>query len=214
MDARGGRKTPRKLIWSVLIAVGALVASTLAHAGECEGRFPEGWFGIAPSHPALTNVTMPGFSPLYLVKQAVTISRPEDCQYVYTSDVFRMVSNPVAGGLVAGCVGDFDGDGIDDVALLMRRQRDGAVIPFVFRSGAAKHQGAEIEPVIDPYGFAEDKSTWPGPLCIPKPPNGVFKSWVDEETVIKVVGDLFTIGWKTYFWNPSAGRFDGIFTQD
>ena len=29
-----------------------------------------------------------------------------------------------------------------------------------------------------------------------------------------VVGDLFAIGWKTYFWNPALGRFDGIFTSD
>jgi hypothetical protein len=28
------------------------------------------------------------------------------------------------------------------------------------------------------------------------------------------VGDLFTLGRKTYFWNPTLGRFDGILTTD
>jgi hypothetical protein len=28
------------------------------------------------------------------------------------------------------------------------------------------------------------------------------------------VADLFTIGWKTYFWNPKVGRFDKILTAD
>ena len=32
------------------------------------------------------------------------------------------------GTLLAGCVGDFDGDGRTDVALLMKRQRDGVVV--------------------------------------------------------------------------------------
>jgi hypothetical protein len=29
-----------------------------------------------------------------------------------------------------------------------------------------------------------------------------------------VVGDLFVIGWKTYFWNPASKRFDAILTSD
>jgi len=71
----------------------------------------------------------------------------------------------------------------------------------------------EIEGITDPHGFAQDKSVWPGPFCIPKPANGVFKSWVSDDSV-NVVGDLFTIGWQTYFWNPKVGRFDGILTTD
>jgi hypothetical protein len=54
---------------------------------------------------------------------------------------------------------------------------------------------------------------WPGPFCTAKPPSGVFTSWVGGDKV-DVVGDLFTIGWKTYFWNAKTGRFDGIFTND
>jgi hypothetical protein len=83
----------------------------------------------------------------------------------------------------------------------------------VFRSRGDQYQVTEIEGITDPYGFAEDKSIWPGPFCTPKPPRGVFKSWVGDGNV-NVVGDLFIIGWKTYFWNPTAARFDGILTTD
>jgi len=154
-----------------------------------------------------------GFSPLYVVKQPITISRAEDCQYVFTGDVFRMVETRGVGAMLAGCVGDFDGDGRADVALLMKRQRDGVVVPFVFRSQGPKYQATEIEGITDPQGFGEDKSVWPGPFCIPKPTSGVFKSSVSDDSV-NVVGDLFTVGWKTYFWNSTLGRFDGILTTD
>jgi hypothetical protein len=95
----------------------------------------------------------------------------------------------------------------------MKRPPDGVVVPFVFQSQVSQYRATEIEGITDPQGFAEDRSVWPGPFCIPKPGNGVFKSWVDDAT-INVVGDLFTIGWKTYFWNPALGRFDGILTTD
>jgi len=63
-----------------------------------------------------------------------------------------------------------------------------------------------------PNGFSEDRSVWPGPMCIPKPPTGVFES--DLGGNVTVVGDLFIIGWKTYFWNPATGHFDAILTSD
>ena len=191
-----------------IVAIGVGVA----HAADCMDRFPESRFGIRPSHPAVAKLAREGFSSLYLVKRPITISRPEDCEYVYTYDVFRMIDTPAAGALLAGCVGDFDGDGHPDVALLMKRQRDGAAVPFVFRSRDGKSEVTEIEGITDPHGFAEDKSVWPGPFCIPKPPNGVFTSEFGGQ--VNVSGDLFTIGWKTYFWNPVLGRFDGILTSD
>ena len=176
-------------------------------------RFPEGRFGIPLSHPGLAKVVRDGFSPLYLVKRPIGMLRPEDCQYVYTADVFRMVDTRMTGALVAGCVADFDGDGRTDVALLMKRQRDGVVVPLVFRSRGAQYELTEIERITDPYGFAEDNSVWPGPFCQPKPKSGVFESEVGGRTV-NVIGDLFTIGWRTYFWDPTANRFQGILTTD
>jgi hypothetical protein len=204
----------RQLIGIVLVVLGIVApAADAGQSVDCMERFPEGRFGIPLSHPAATKVMRPGFSPLYLVRQAIGSLRPEDCQYVYTGDVFRIAVTLRAGALLAGCIGDFDGDGRLDVALLLKRQSDGLIVPFVFLSRMAQYEVTEIEPITDPDGFAEDQSVWPGPYCIPKPSGGVFKSWVDDDTV-KVVGDLFTIGWKTYFWNPAAGRFESIFTTD
>lgn len=203
-----------RLAWSLIVTLGAVAfCAGVAQAFDCMDRFPEGRFGIALSHPAVAKLVLEGFSPLFVVKQPITIARPEDCQNVYTGDVFRMIEARAVGTLLAGCVGDFDGDGRADFALLMKRRRDGVVVPFIFQSRGSQYRATEIEGITDPQGFAQDKSVWPGPFCTPKPANGVFKSWVDGDT-INVVGDLFTIGWKTYFWNPTLGRFDGILTTD
>lgn len=208
------RRLSRRCARSIVLALGILaLAPTVADAVECTGRFPEGRFGIAPLHPALADVAVPGFSPLYLVKKTVDISRPEDCQFLYAGDVFRMIDSRVTGALLAGCVGDFDGDGIDDVALLMRHLHDGVIVPFVFLARGTGHDVIEIEGIVDPDGFAVDKTVWPGPFCVPRSPDGVFRSLVDSEAV-DVIGDLFTVGWRTYFWNPRTGRFDGILTND
>jgi len=203
------------LIGSLVVALGVIVLSMgIAHAEDCMGRFPEGRFGIPLSHPAVASgkLAVQGFSPLYLTKRPGSNSGAEICDDVYTGDVFPMVETRAAGTLLAGCVGDFDGGGRVALALLMKRQRDGAVIPMVFRSRAAGYEITQIDGITDPYGFSEDRSVWPGPMCIPKPPTGVFES--DLGGNVTVVGDLFIIGWKTYFWNPATGHFDAILTSD
>ncbi len=181
-------------------------------AAKCMDRFPEGRYGIPLTHSAIASVkpTLDGFSLLYVQKLPVAIVTPADCEYVYTVDVFRLVESPTA--LWAGCIGDFDGDGQPDVALLMKRQRDGRVLPVVFRSQGASYDVTLIDHITDPYGFNEDPSVWPGPFCHPKPPNGVFESEVGGE--VTVVGDLFTIGWRTYFWSTANSRFESILTSD
>jgi hypothetical protein len=202
------------VICGLVVVLGVGVGSVGKVAGaDCTDRFPEGRFGISPSRPVVAKLVVPEFSPLYLAKRALSLARPEDCRYVYTTDVFRMTDLPAPGTLLAGCVGDFDGDGRADVALLMRRARDVAVAAFVFEARGTSYQVAQIEGITDPYGFAEDKNVWPGPFCIPKPPSGVFTEAVDGQK-INVVGDLFTIGWKTYFWNPATRRFEAVLTSD
>jgi hypothetical protein len=197
----------------VALAVVALSESTV-HAGDCMGRFPEERFGIPLSHRVVVSgqLAVEGFSPLYLTKLPVSVSEEEICDDVYTGDVFRMVETREAGTLLAGCIGDFDGRGGIGVALLMKRRRDGAVIPMVFRSLAAGYEISQLDGITDPYGFGEDRSIWPGPTCLPKPLGGVFESEIGGK--VKVVGDLFVVGWKTYFWNPGSGRFDAILTSD
>ena len=196
-----------------VVALGLLGESTV-RAEDCMDRFPEGRFGIPLSHQAVMSgkLAVEGFAPLYLTKQPMRVTESATCDDVYTGDVFRLVETRAAGRLLAGCTGDFAGGGSIDVAVLMKRQRDGAVIPIVFRSRGTKFEITRIDGITDPYGFNEDRSIWPGPMCLVKPPSGVFESEISGK--VKVVGDLFVIGWKTYFWNPAAGRFDAILTSD
>jgi hypothetical protein len=198
----------------LLVALGVGMGSASQVGGaDCMDRFPEGRFGVATSRPIVARLMVPEFSPLYLVKRGVIVPWSTDCQYVYTSDVFRLTDTRTPGALLAGCVGDFDGDGRADVALLMKRARDNAVAAFVFEARGTSYHVHRIEEITDPFGFAEDKRVWPGPFCIPKPPSGVFADAVEGQKV-NVVGDLFTIGWKTYFWNPASRRFDAVLTSD
>ena len=108
----------------------------------------------------------------------------------------------------ACCTGDFNGDGQPDVALLMKRQRDGRILPVVFRSEGGRYEVTLIDRIADPYGFNEDPSVWPGPFCHPGPSKGVFESEVGGK--VTIVGDLFTVGWLTYFWSTAAGQFDAV----
>src|SRR4030095_16173816 len=102
------------------------------------------------------------------------VSDEEICNDVYTADVFRMVDTREAGTLLAGCIGDFDGRGRIGAALLMKRRRDGAVIPMVFRSLAAGYEITQIDGITDPYGFGADRNIWPGPISLGETPRGVF----------------------------------------
>lgn len=181
-------------------------------AAECMDRFPTGQYGIPLTHPAIASAkpTLDGFSPLYVQQLPVAIATPADCEHVYAGDIFRLVESPTA--LFAGCTGDFDGDGQPDVALLMKRQRDGHILPVVFRSQGGRYPVTLIEHITDPYGFNKDSTVWPGPFCRPRPSGGVFESEVGGK--VTVVGDLFTIGWLTYFWSTAASRFDALLTSD
>ena len=203
----------RATLACVVVALGVLGVGTV-HAEDCMNRFPEGRFGIPHSHQAVRSgkLAVEGFTPLYLTKQPMHASERETCDYVYTGDVFRMVETRAAGTLLAGCIGDFEGGGRPAVALLMKRQRDGVVFPMVFRARPTSYEVTRIDGIVDPYGFNEDRSIWPGPMCLVKPPSGVFESEVGGK--VNVVGDLFVIGWKTYFWNPATQRFDAILTSD
>lgn len=185
---------------------------TALGAAECTDRFPEGRYGIplTRSPIAFVQPILDGFSPLYVQRLPVAIATSADCEYVYTGDIFRLVESPTA--LFAGCTGDFNGDGQPDMALLMKRQRDGRILPVVFRSQAGRYEVTLIDHITDPYGFNENANLWPGPFCHPKPPNGVFESEVGGKAT--VVGDLFTIGWLTYFWSADANRFVAILTSD
>ncbi|HET7342677.1 MAG TPA: hypothetical protein VFL90_14535 [Methylomirabilota bacterium] len=170
---------------------------------------------MPPGSPAAASARLPpaGYRLLYLVAQPVSVPSAADCVFVYTGDVFRMVDRPAPAALLAGCLGDFRGDGREDLALLLTRERDGAAVPVVLRARPPGWDVIELGEVTDPYGFQVDRTAWPGPFCTPKPRSGVLRSEVAGDTAI-VVGDLLTVGWRTYFWDPGAGRFDSLLTND
>ena len=50
-------------------------------------------------------------------------------------------------------------------------------------------------------------------MCEARPKTGILKSEF-EENPVAVVGDLFSVGWYTYFWNKDLKRLDHIATVD
>ena len=88
---------------------------------NCSDRFQPGSYGVPADETAVRAgaLAVSGFAPMYLEKRKVEVSDPAVCRYVTAYDVFRL--NPgQGGGLLAGCYGDFDGDGRRDYALLLR----------------------------------------------------------------------------------------------
>src|SRR5258708_34035968 len=60
------------LACGLAIALGVVAPSTgVAQAADCMDRFPQGRFGILPSHPAVAKLALEGFLPLYLMKQPI-----------------------------------------------------------------------------------------------------------------------------------------------
>jgi hypothetical protein len=94
--------------------------------------------------------------PLFVVRRPVAVDVPDTCHFIGLSDVFRLSEKP--SGLLAGCAGDFDGDGQKDYALLMRDKRDAVAKTFVFQSRGKDFQVTQIGVARDRYGYDEDKS--------------------------------------------------------
>ena len=140
-------------------------------------------------------------------------SGPEDpCELVYGFDVFEFTAATTPGALVAGCAGDFQGNGSRDYVVLLRRDVDGRYVPHVFLRRGRTFDVVELEP------HATDDSAWFGPFCQPKPQAGTFQppdfEGTGERVRVPVVGDLFTVGWWTYYWRPDLKRFEAILTTD
>jgi hypothetical protein len=203
-------------------SIGALLGGLLAlvagmpaagHAADCAEKFPIGRFALTRSDAA--RITMvAGFSPVYVLRKPVetTSSDASDpCELVYGFDVFELTDGAPPGALVAGCRGDFDGDGRPDYVLLLRRQSDGVKLVYAFLARGATFDAIELAPYGEP-------PAWSGPFCLSRPQSGIFEA-PDFEGAgrgerVRVVGDLVTVGWSTYYWRPALRRFDAILTTD
>jgi hypothetical protein len=195
-----------------------LISDGPAWAGpavDCSERFPVGRFALTQKDAALLRGGLSGFSVVHILKKPLPMrsSGSEDpCELVYGLDVFEFTPATTPGALVAGCTGDFDGNGSRDYVVLLRRDTDRRYVPRVF---LARDRTFDV---VDLASNATDDSAWFGPFCQAKPQAGIFQApdleGTGERARIPVVGDLFTVGWWTYYWRPDLGRFDAILTTD
>lgn len=184
-----------------------------AAAVDCADRLRVGDYGVPVNEPAVRTgaLAVLGFAPIYLEKRTVVESDPSVCEYVTTSDVFRLTSRR-GSGLLAGCYGDFDGDGRRDYALLLREVGGTKVVPYVFLARPPHYVAFALGRIVDPYGFGEDPSVWPGPFCHRKPENRLYPAL--EGHVIHVFGDVIQVGWYVYYWLPAEQRFQSVLIAD
>jgi hypothetical protein len=202
----------RPIFLAVLISVGSASAGD---AVDCSERFPVGTFALAEKDVPLLTARPSGFSLVHILRKPLLMksSGSEDpCEFVYGVDVFELTTAAAPGTLVAGCAGDFDGNGARDYAVLLRRAIDGRYIPHVFLAHGRTFRVVALEQP------ATDGPAWFGPYCRAKPSDGAFQvpdfDGKSERVSVPVVGDLFTVGWWTYYWRADLGRFDAILTTD
>jgi hypothetical protein len=181
---------------------------------DCSDKFPVGLFALTPSDVARVAGAVTGFSSVYVAKRPVPMEASaagDPCEFVYGFDVFRFTDDKEPGALVAGCRGDFDGDGDRDYVVLLRRRTDGVRLAYAFLARGGTFKAIEI-------GSYGDPPAWSGPHCSPRPQSGIFEAPDFEGTgggeKVRVIGDLITMGWFTYYWRPELNRFGAILTTD
>ena len=208
------RTIGRKGLAVLLVALSAAVGHGMQSV-DCSARYPVGAFALAEGDAVRVVGAASGFSLVHVRKKPLlmTASGSEDpCELVYGGDVLELTRARTPDALVAGCEGDFRGQGVRDYVVLLRRIVDGHYVPHVFLT-----RGREFDVVmLEPY--ATEDSAWFGPACAPRPRDGVFQA-PDLEGTGKparaaVVGDLITVGWWTYYWRPDLRRFQEILTSD
>ena len=174
----------------------------IGHAVDCSERFPVGSFALTRAEAAVVAATLPGYSPSYVLKKAVEMKSPgtgDPCEFVYGFDVFELTDKAQPGALVAGCRGDFDGDGVRNYVVLLLRRTDGVKLAYAFLARDGTFEVIEL-------GLYGEPPAWSGPYCSPKPQSGIFEGpdfeGTGERVRVRVVGDLITMGWSTYYWRP------------
>ena len=182
-----------------------LASSGYLHAEDCTKKFTIGEYGIPQSDSVVASGLPYGkqYEPVYMEKREVQ-DTPELCAYVYTFDVFQLKLKREGRFLLAGCYGDFNGDGKRDYALLLRNISDETIQLRVF---IHEPDGYRVMPIQKPAALKDES---PIPICIRKPPDGIFVGL--EEQKYKVTGDLIHYGWYTYFWEGNSLR--EILTSD
>lgn len=181
----------------VFICIVLLGSNNYLHAEDCTKQFPIGEYGI-PQTDFVAVSDLPNgkqYKSVYMEKREVH-EKPEDCPYVYPSDVFHLQLKKYDKFLLAGCYGDLNSDGKRDYALLLRNIVDDTIQLRVF---IHTPDGYRDIPIRKSAAFEQEQHI---PQCIRKPPDGIFLGL--EEQKYKVTGDLVRYGWYTYFWEGDS----------
>src|SRR5262245_211910 len=199
---------------AVLVALYAVSGHSMQPV-DCSARYPLGVFALPQKDAARVGGAATGFTLVHMRKTPLlmTASGSEDpCELVYAGDVVELTGAETPDALVAGCAGDFRGQGVRDYVVLLRRLADGHYVPHVFLA-----RGGAFDVTLLEAHAAEDPA-WFGPACVARPWNGLFQAPDFEGTgkpaQVTVGGDLITIGWWTYYWRRDLGRFERILTSD
>ncbi len=194
--------------WSILVAGVSQIAVGLSQVAafpaiDC---FPVGPYGLSQQDSSVVSgaLSLDGWSRICLQVRDPGWDAT-DCEYVYPTDVFRLADCREDTLRLAGCAGDFDGDGQRDVALLVKRIGDGSVRAFVRLAKGDGLHTVQLPPIMDEYGFESDPTIPPGPFCIRKPVSGTvhFQSEYGDYTY-SPKGDLLVLGWETYAWGDTG----------
>lgn len=202
--------------WFVLVASALQVAAVPSQARafppiDC---FPIGPYGLPQEDSTVVSaaLSLDGWAPICL-EMRDPVWDATDCDLVYPTDVFRLANCGADTLRLAGCAGDFDGDGRQDIALLVRRIRDGSDRAFVRLTKGDGLHTVQLPPIMDEYGFETDPTIPPGPFCLLKPASGPvhFQSEYGDYTYSSK-GDLLVLGWETYAWSDTG--FVAVHTAD
>jgi len=184
----------REVVFTCIVLLGS---NNYLHAEDCTKQFTIGEYGIPQSDSVAASDLPNGkqYKPVYMEKREVR-EKPEDCPYVYPSDVFHLQLNKHDKFLFAGCYGDLNNDGKRDYALLLRNIADDTIQLRVFIRTPDGYRGI---PIRNPAAFEQEQHI---PRCIRKPLDGIVIG-VEQETY-NVTGDLVQYGWYTYFWEGNG----------
>src|SRR5262249_36958967 len=163
----------------LLVALLILATARVCGGGptvDCSERFPVGSLALTLADVAPLVRGVSGFRVVHILKKPLPMGKSgsgDACEFRYAGDVFELAAagefvyaaavfelaaETAPGSLVAGCAGDFQGRGVRDFAVLLRRAGDARYVPHVFLKRGPTFEVVELE------AYASDDSGWFGPF--------------------------------------------------
>lgn len=173
--------------------------------------------GVAQNDPEVIagKFKVAGWVPVYIGVRTVTETLAGRNE-TWEEDAFT--SERKADSLLAGCIGDFNGDGAKDYLLVVKRVENRDHNMFVFiaqRKGYRVMAMGSDEPFvptdINDHRVHNEAYGPQTPECGERPKSGIYQPFEDEPGY-RVVGDIVTFSWFSYFWKE--GSFEGVLSSD